>query len=246
MICKLQINKDSKTKNENNKFTSKLSDLLTSNIDKYTQTVNDDKFITEDDLRQTDIDILKVLLGNKDENITSIFSFNGLKIKLNIHQEILSRSLRRLKQLELIEKTKSGYKPTNDGKLIFSRLYKPKQSEPRKNIQILQMYLPFKIQNKQAVENLAGKWFGNLRWIGMTQNLTGYQLKWRDIENFIEISVHISDHNIIVETNETNPSHISKAFTHSAKIITWISDIVMRNNLFIYPINNMEINRIHN
>lgn len=246
VICKLQINKDYKTKNENNKSTEKLSDLLTTKIDKHEQIANDDKFISEDDLRQADIDILKVLLSNKDEDMTSIFSFNGLKIKLKVHQEILSRSLRRLKQLELIEKTKSGYKPTNNGKIIFSRLFKSKQSEPRKNIQIFQMYIPFKILNKQVAENLSGKWFGNLRWIGMTQSLTGYQLKWRNIENFIEISVHISDHNIIVETNENNPSHISKAFSHSAKIITWISDIVMRYNLFIYPINNMEFNRVHN
>jgi DNA-binding HxlR family transcriptional regulator len=248
MICKLRINKDCKTKNENIKSNNNLANLLTSSRDKDKdkQIEYYNKFISISDLRKTDIDILMVLLDSKDENTTSVFSFNGLKIRLNLHQEILSRSLRRLKELELIEKTKSGYKSTIDGKIIFSKLVNTNQTDQRKNTQILQIYIPFKILNKQLVENLVGKWFGNLRWIGTVQSITGYQLRWKDIESFIEISVHISDTNIIVETNDNNPSNMSKAFSYSTKIIDLISNIVMRNNLLIYSINDMKFNRMQN
>lgn len=247
VVCELKIENDFEIKKENNNTTNdNLPNLLTSNIDKYKQTVCEDKYISITDLRQTDIDILNILSGNKVENTITILSFNGLKIRLNVHQEKLSRSLKRLKQLELIEKTQTGYKSTITGKKIFSRLFKTKQHTSRKNIQILEMYLPFKVLNKKVVDTIEGRWFGNLRWIGIIQSLTGYQLQWRDIENFIEITLHISDNNIIVETNDNNPLHMSKAFSYSTKIIAWISDIIMRKKLWINSINDMKFNRMQN
>jgi DNA-binding HxlR family transcriptional regulator len=241
VVCELKLNKNNKDNNNLNIFFASLPSK---------NKVYDDETIAINDLRQTDIDILKVLIDNgENENTMAIFSFNGLKIKLNLHQEILSRSLKRLRELELIEKTKYGYKATKNGEIIFSKLdtiLNNKQISQRKYTQILQVCIPFKIINQQLVENLAGKWFNNLRWIGMIQNLTGYQLKWKDVENFIEIVVHISDNNIIIETNDNNSLHISKAFSYSTKILDWISEIIIEKNLLIYSINNRDFNRITN
>lgn len=243
MICKLQINQNCRTKNKNDKYYN-LSNSLVSNKD--AQIEYEKTSISNDDLRNTDKNVLKVLLENADEKTISTFSFSGLKIKLNLHQEILSRSLRRLRELKLIEKTELGYKATENGKLLFSKLFNTNPTKQRKNVQILQLYIPFKILNKQLVKDLIGKWFGNLRWIGIVQSITGYKLKWKDIESFIEISVNISDTEIIVETNNNNPANILKAFTNSTKIIDWISSIVIRNNPSMYSINNMDSNSINN
>jgi hypothetical protein len=79
----------------------------------------------------------------------------------------------------------------------------------------------------------------------MVQTLTGYQLKWKDIENCIEIVVYLSENNIIIETND-NPSDISKAFRYSTRIIESIGDIVIENNSLIYPIKNNDYNKIDN
>ena len=149
----------------------------------------------------------------------------------------------------MIEKTKLGYKATENGEIIFFKLNKilnNKQNNQIKYTQILQVSIPFKIVNQQLVENIAGKWFENLRWIGMIQNITGYQLKWKDLEDLIEILVHISNNNIIIETNDNNTLHISKAFSYSTKILEWISEIIMKKNLLIYSINNRDFNRITN
>ncbi len=241
MVCKLKLNKN-KTYNNN-------SDIVLVSLQSKSKAY-DNETISIKDLRQTDIDILKILIDNKkNENTISIFSFNGLKIGLGIHQEILSRSLKRLKELEMIEKTKLGYKATENGEIIFFKLNKilnNKQNNQIKYTQILQVSIPFKIVNQQLVENIAGKWFDNLRWIGMIQNITGYQLKWKDLEDLIEIVVHISNNNIIIETNDNNTLHISKAFSYSTKILEWISKIIMKKNLIIYSINNRDFNRITN
>ena len=238
MICKLKIQTTDISKNQNqNNINNDITSILLGGSDK--QKVNEDYSISITDLRQSDIDILKILSENEDENTIATFSFNGLKIKLNLHQEILSRSLKRLKELGLIYKTKLGYKSTKNGKIIISKL-KRISKEKRSNLkytQIMQVSVPFRLPNQQIVQNLSGKWFSNLRWIGMIQNVTGYQLKWKDIEDFIEIVLYLSNNNIIIETND-NPVNISKAFGYSTSIIESIGNVIIENNSIIYSINN--------
>lgn len=246
MICKLKKQTNKRFDTLNNIDNNNNSILLES-LDN--QKVYEDDFISVNDLRQSDIDILEILFDNGDENTIATFTFNGLKIRSNLHQEILSRSLKRLKELGLIDKTKLGYNFNKKGKFIFSKL-KSVLNEERNNqtkyIQIIHVSVPFQISNQQIVEKLAGKYFGSLRWIGMIQNIKGYQLKWKDIENFIEIVVYLSNNNIIIETNDDNLLNISKAFSYSTRIIESIGSIGMKNNLFIYPINNKDFNKITN
>ncbi len=246
MICELkkQTNKRFETLN---KIDNNNNSILIESLDN--QKVYEDDFISVNDLRQSDIDILEILFDNGDENTIATFTFNGLKIRSNIHQEILSRSLKRLKELGLIDKTKLGYNFNKKGKFIFSKLksiINEERNNQTKYIQIIHASVPFQISNQQIVEKLAGKYFGSLRWIGMIQNIKGYQLKWKDIENFIEIVVYLSNNNIIIETNDDNLLNISKAFSYSTRIIESIGNIGMKNNLFIYPINNKDFNKITN
>lgn len=246
MICELkkQTNKRFETLN---KIDNNNNSILIESLDN--QKVYEDDFISVNDLRQSDIDILEILFDNGDENTIATFTFNGLKIRSNIHQEILSRSLKRLKELGLIDKTKLGYNFNKKGKFIFSKLksiINEERINQTKYIQIIHASVPFQISNQQIVEKLAGKYFGSLRWIGMIQNIKGYQLKWKDIENFIEIVVYLSNNNIIIETNDDNLLNISKAFSYSTRIIESIGNIGMKNNLFIYPINNKDFNKITN
>ncbi|MDW3610647.1 MAG: hypothetical protein QOK90_00815 [Nitrososphaeraceae archaeon] len=246
MICELkkQTNKRVETLN---KIDNNNNSILLESLDN--QKVYEDDFISVNDLRQSDIDILEILFDNGDENTIATFTFNGLKIRSNLHQEILSRSLKRLKELGLIDKTKLGYNFNKKGKFIFSKLksiINEERNNQTKYIQIIHASVPFQISNQQIVEKLAGKYFGSLRWIGMIQNIKGYQLKWKDIENFIEIVVYLSNNNIIIETNDDNLLNISKAFSYSTRIIESIGNIGMKNNLFIYPINNKDFNKITN
>lgn len=245
MICKLKIQTTDRSKNQNqNNINNDITTVLLGESDK--QKVYEDS-ISITDLRQSDIDILKILSENEDENTITTFSFNGLKIRLNLHQEILSRSLKRLKESGLIYKTKLGYKSTKNGKIIFSKL-KRISNEKRSNqryTQIIQVSVPFRLSHQQIVQNLLGKWFNSLRWIGMNQNATVYQLKWKDIEDFIEIILYLSNNNIIIETNE-NPLNISKAFGYSTRIIESIGNIIMKNSSIIYPINNKDFDQITN
>jgi len=240
-MIKLKTQTKNKEKYQNNKYNTF---ILLEESDK--EKIDEDS-ISIADLRKTDIDILKILSENEDENTLAIFSFNGFKIRLNLHQEILSRSLKRLKELGLISKTKLGYKTTKNGKIIFSKLKKisNQKKDEQKYYQIIQISVPFILPNQQIVQSLSGKWFNSLRWIGMTQNVSAYQLKWKDIEDFIEIVVYLSNNNISIETND-NPLKISKAFGYSTRIIEAIGNVIMKNNLILYPIHSNDFDQITN
>ena len=246
MICTLKTQTSEKCEKLNtmNKYNK---DILLESLNK--QKVNEDDYISVNDLRQSDIDILEILFDNGDENTIATFTFNGLKVRSNLHQEILSRSLQRLKELDLVDKNKTGYNLNKKGKLLFSELKKilyEKRNNQTKYTQIIQLSVPFQIPNQLIVQNLSGKYFGSLRWIGMIQNIRGYQLKWKDIEDFMEIILHLSNNNIIIETNKGKGLNISKAFSYSTKIIESICNIGIKYNLLIYPINHKDFNKITN
>ena len=246
MICDFKKQSNKKGENQNNIHNNDNSILLES-LDN--QKFYEDDIISINDLRQTDIDILEILFDNGDENTIATFTFNGLKIRSNLHQEILSRSLKRLKELGLINKTKFGYNFNKKEKFIFPKLksmLNEKRNNQTKYIQIIHVTVPFQISNEQLIQQLVGKYFGSLKWIGIIQNIKGYQLKWQEIENFIEIVVYLSNNNIIIGTNDDNPLNISKAFSYSTRIIESIGNIGIKNNLFIYPINHKDFNKITN
>src|SRR5919112_5334711 len=58
------------------------------------------------DLRNNDRKILSLL----NEEIWSTYSFKALERKLDIHQQSLARALKRLRELDLVEKTPTGYR----------------------------------------------------------------------------------------------------------------------------------------
>jgi len=75
------------------------------------------------------------------EEMWSTYSFKALERKLDIHQQSLSRALKRLRELELIEKTPEGYKLIKKNMLLSSTIMEsgqvneeeePEPLEPRK------------------------------------------------------------------------------------------------------------------
>ena len=123
MGATIKIKENTKVQNKDNvnNNNDNLTCLLTTCSDKQTG-YEYESTVSLSDLRQHDVDIMNILYDSEDENTVTTLSFNGLKNTLKIHQEILSRSLKRLQELSFIERTRLGYKATEEGKLIFSKI----------------------------------------------------------------------------------------------------------------------------
>jgi DNA-binding transcriptional ArsR family regulator len=215
---------------------------------------NDESSILFDDLRNNDKKILLLL----SEEEWSTYSFKALERKLGIHQQSLSRALKRLEYLNLIEKTPHGYKIK--GKNIFPLIsiiqnnQLEEQEEPlsletittkktkKRFSQLIQIRIPIKSNIDIIVNSLVGKWFGNLRWLGLVKKETGFTLQWTAINkytsssssnnnnnNLFQINLNIVSEYIVIETDAISDKEKIDAMSYSNRLVEEITKILQSN-----------------
>ncbi len=145
-------------------------------------------------LRDVDLEILR-LLGDQGE---STIAFQGLRRRMNIHQEKLSRALQRLEQDDLVARTPGGYTITPKGSQIVDR-WLPRATGGLETI--LEAYLPADVSPGFVASRLRGRWFGSLRWLGQTETPGKMILRWVTEETGVEVRVTLTWGHLVVETD---------------------------------------------
>ena len=199
----------------------------------------------DDILRNNDSKILS-LLG---QETGSNYSFKGLIRKLNLHQESLTRALNRLEDLKLIEKSQIGYRLTTNGKSLMMLLSSTKNStnnvigrgnsvlnkeKQKRNgyIQLLQTYISVDVKPEEILHKLIGKWFNNLRWVGLIESEAGgYMLQWvSNDNNAFQIILRVISDYLIIETNAYSDKEKIEAMIGSYRIFEQVTKI-LRNKI---------------
>ena len=177
-----------------------------------------DSIIVEDtDVRPNDHKVLEILGEDR-----SNYTFRGLMRKLGMHQESLSRSLRRLDELGLIEKSQLGYKLSKKGELLAKGGFAHARIA---YIPLMQTYIPANIDVSSIVSSLAGKWFKNLRWLGMIEGEMGHMLQWVSEDNSFQVNLRIVGNYIIIETNANNDKDRVEAMVSAYRIFEYVSKL---------------------
>ena len=158
----------------------------------------------------------------------SNYSFKGLMRKLNLHQQSLSRALHRLEEMELVEKSLAGYRLSKRGVNAMSstellQQYKPKS---REYMQLLQTYVPLNVKPSEVMRHLIGRWFKNLRWIGMISTDTGYTLQWASDDGSFQINLRLIAEYIVIETNASTEKEKVQAMVGSYAIYEQITKVI--------------------
>lgn len=178
---------------------------------------------------ERDSDVLALI---EREDLTT-FTFDGLKRRTGIHPETLSRILSRFEEEGIIKKSQDGYKVT-------PKITKLKLNQTRKNEQttpLLQTYLPSDTMIPQLISDLKGRWFGLLRWLGMSETTSGVMLKWITEDGDIQITLDIqgsalnigakfltiSNLNLALKAAHQLMSHISKLYQSSKALAIQVS-----------------------
>jgi DNA-binding HxlR family transcriptional regulator len=187
--------------------------------------------LSANDFHNNDNKILELL-----NEAGSNYSFKGLMRKLNLHQQSLSRALRRLEEMELVEKSPVGYQLSKAGTTAVSRIellqqqHKPKG---REYMQLLQTYIPLNVKPSEVIRHLIGRWFKNLRWIGMIRSDTGYTLQWTSDDGSFQINLRLIAEYIVIETNASTEKEKVQAMVGSYTIYEQITN-VMQSRLDAY------------
>jgi DNA-binding transcriptional ArsR family regulator len=180
---------------------------------------------------------------NNDNKVLSVlneagsnYSFKGLMRKLNLHQQSLSRALHRLEEMGLVEKSPVGYRLSKDGGFATTRvgLHSPKG---REYMQLLQSYIPLNVRAVEIVRQLVGRWFKNLRWIGMIESATGYTLQWSSDDGSFQINLRMISDYIVIETNASTEKEKVDAMVGSYAIYEQITK-AMQSMLGAYAIDH--------
>src|SRR5918996_6129501 len=178
----------------------------------------------------------------------SNYSFKGLMRKLNLHQQSLSRALRRLEEMELVEKSPVGYRLSKAGATAISRigLLQQQQHKPkgREYMQLLQTYIPLNVKASEVMRHLIGKWFKNLRWIGMIRSDTGYTLQWTSDDGAFQINLRLIADYIVIETNAFTEKEKVQAMVGSYIIYEQITK-VMQSRLDAYVLDHRDASAIN-
>jgi DNA-binding MarR family transcriptional regulator len=173
-----------------------------------------------EDLHGNDTKVLSLL---NEEG--SHYSFKGIMRRLGMHQQSLSRALHRLEELGLVEKSQAGYRLSRVGESAAAKavIALPKG---RPYIQLLQTYIPVDIRPAQIVRALVGKWFGNLRWIGLIESGTGFTLQWASQDGTFQINLRMVADYVVIETNAASEKEKVQAMVGSYAIYQQITKIL--------------------
>jgi hypothetical protein len=185
-------------------------------------TLHDDwRDLSQSSFSERDVDVLDLISM---EALTR-FTFDGLKRRLGIHPETLSRILNRLEQEGFVEKGPEGYKVTSK----INDYATPRSVNDNKDCApLLQTFIPSNVSIDQLVQSLRGKWFGMLRWFGFAEDEEGITLKWITEDGGIQVNANISETSLAITAKFLRENNLNTALTASYQLMTTISRLCQR------------------
>ena len=169
-------------------------------------------------LSEKDVDVMLLVDG---ENLTT-FTFDGLKRRLGLHPETLSRILSRLEEEGIVKKTPEGYEVTPKiGKLKL----KPAQQEVQ-TICLLQTFLPSNIVIQNLLSELKGRWFGILRWLGISENSESVTLKWITEDGSLQIAASITGTSLNIDAKFLTSNNLDLALKATYQLMAYVGKIL--------------------
>jgi hypothetical protein len=172
-------------------------------------------------------------IGDRDSDILAFlsqedftfFTFEGLKRRLGLHPETLSRILNRLEQEGIVKKTAEGYTVTRE---IAKHLKLHQTNTNESRTSLLQTYLPSDIPVQQLISNLRGKWFGLLRWLGLSETNESITLKWITEDGDIQIDAKITETQLTIEAKFLHHTNLNRALKAAYQLMAYIGKLCSR------------------
>ena len=168
-------------------------------------------------LSERDADVLALIEA---EDLAS-FTFDGLKRRTGLHSETLSRILSRFEEEGIIKKEHTGYSVTP--RITELKLQPSRKETP--TTPLIQTYLPSDLMTQQLILNLKGKWFGILRWLGISENNQGITLKWITEDGGIQIAANIQGTALNIEAKFLTCNNLNLALKASYQLMSLIGKL---------------------
>lgn len=167
------------------------------------------------DLSSREIEILKEL-GQEGE---STVSFQGLRRKLGMHQETLSRALTRLHRDGFVERGPDGYR--------LNRKAAPRmplsEGGSERTLPVIRAYLPPFVDVKSLFTALRGSWFGSLRWLRISETDGEAVLTWITDDGGIQVDLKVRDGSMTIQTRASGSVDVRRALVAAHELYRHLS-----------------------
>jgi hypothetical protein len=167
-----------------------------------------------------DANCRKVLDVLADEHLAE-FTFDGIRRKTGMHQEILSRTLERLREQSLLVRTPKGYSVSHEllGLTEIESLNHDRSGQD--SVPLAQILLPSDIDIHNVIDGLQRKWFSDLRWLGYSIMGERVILKWLTEDNQIQIEATFSDGSVQIQTR-SRTSQLNRSIMAANHLLAFI------------------------
>ena len=173
------------------------------------------------DLRAHDRDVLKFL----SQDPSSQVAFQGLRRRLGMHPEQLSRALHRLADDGLVERTEHGYRATAKALTVLSP---DTLTHTPEGLTVLETYLPADVVVRSLVDALQGRWFGPLRWFGFSEDEGELRLWWSTEDNGIQLEVRMHEGQLRIVAHIASRDRLDEAARHAYLLFEHLSREISR------------------
>ena len=95
---------------------------------------------------------------------------------------------------------------------------------------LLQTFLPSDLPVEALVSNLRGRWFGLLRWLGLSENSEGVALKWVTEDGDIQIDAKVTLNALTIEAKFLHGYNQNLALKAAYQLMTHISKLSARSH----------------
>jgi len=172
------------------------------------------------------------VLGQLAQDMDAWVSFQGLRRALGLHQQALTRVLRRLERDGLVARDNEGYQLTDEGSATLGQTRRPViggadidapiASAP---LPLLQALLPPYVDAHDVSLALGRRWFGELRWYGATHAPGETTLRW--VSEGITVNVIVAGAALRVEIDHDDDA-ATRAFAALKPLLAAIAGLYGR------------------
>jgi len=163
------------------------------------------------------------VLGELARDSDAWVAFQGLRRRLELHQETLSRTLRRLERSGLVERDAKGYRLTDSGSTALQG--KAGVRPAPAPMTLVEALLPPHLSPDGVTGQLARRWFRGLRWFSQSEGPGETVLTWLTERGGARVRLRVAGSHVALEVEDPSGAAGREAYAAARGVLGALAEL---------------------